>query len=155
KGITTVSNEEASAVTPFPVALYNLVPGVGMPARFGFSFFGTTIVLDAKLHSRGGYRVSIVSDPPAALVIQGNRAEFWGDPASPIHDPERFCPGQPSPFGGGPSAPEGCEYTRPENQAFLRNPTSCTAPGEGLTTTMRADSWFEPGAWVEKSTISH
>jgi uncharacterized repeat protein (TIGR01451 family) len=136
--------------------LFNMTPSPGSPATFGFEYYGSPVFLQAKLSPAGGYHVAILSSElPGGLAVQGTDVEFWGDPAAPAHDNARECP--ETQLGSSEYAPESCpeKYTRPAHQAFLRNPTACTAPGEGLTTTMRADSWFHPGVWVEKSVVSH
>jgi hypothetical protein len=156
---------EGFEVEPFrqdlPTPLFNMVPSHGSPATFGFQYFGVPVLLHAKLNPAGDYNIAIVaSELPGGLAVQGNDVEFWGSPSASSHDAERQCPealetevlatdatcvnesGEPL-------------YSRPAHQAFLRNPTACTSPGEGLTTTMRADSWFHPGVWEEKSVVSH
>jgi hypothetical protein len=137
-----------------PIAIYNLVPPAGVPARFGFNFGTVLVVMDASVRTGGGYGVTInTSDIPSALAVAGTSVTFWGVPASPAHDNERDCPGdQEEPvWQGGRS---GCPSGAPQ-RAFLRMPTSCTDPGEGLTTTMRTDSWFHPGDFKEASYTTH
>jgi hypothetical protein len=152
-------SEPVEAGIPKPV--FKMVPSPGSPATFGFEYAGSPVLLQAKLDPAGGYNLAIVaSDIPAALAVQGNDLEFWGDPASATHDTQRNCPINVN-LGIVATDPSCVNeegepfYTRPAHQAFLRNPTACTAPGEGLTTTMRADSWVHPGVWVEKSVVSH
>jgi Domain of unknown function DUF11 len=168
KGLQGGAN--TSRIGPLPV--FNLVPPPGVPAEFGFNVFGSVVVFTANVSSDGDYGITVkAQNIPEALAIVGTTVTFWGDPASPSHDADRACPGHGYPADGDPTATsEECfhmvensnkeqekvfYYTRPEQQAFLRNPTSCTAPGEGLTTTVRADSWQHPGAWVQSSSVSH
>jgi hypothetical protein len=138
--------------SPFgPVPVFNMVPPPDVPARFGMNVLGSVITLDAKVRSGGDYGVTITaSDVPEALAVAGTTVTLWGVPSDPSHDAERACPDSDPPFLGGPS----CANSAPAH-AFLRNPTSCTDPGVGLTTTARIDSWTNPGDFVSTSFISH
>jgi hypothetical protein len=135
-----------------PLPVFNLATPPGVPARFGFNVDGTVIVLDAHLRSSSDYGVSVGSnDAPEALAVVYSRVEFWGVPASPQHTPERACPGFGPPASPGqPTCPAGIPPA-----AFLRNPTSCTAAGQGIDYTIRADSWVHPGTWVSRTMTSH
>lgn len=147
-----------------PYALYNMVPPPGIPARFGFAVNGTSVVLDAKVRSNGDYGISVVSRGISeAVPVAGVTVTFWGVPADPSHDAERACPGQREIIEEGPSCPAGVSP-----QAFLRYPTSCSAPGVGLPVTLHVDSWADPGsfdgdglpdtsdpAWLSQSAQSH
>jgi uncharacterized repeat protein (TIGR01451 family) len=134
---------------PFPV--YNLVPPPDVPARFGFNVLGTVVILDAALRTGGDYGLTVkVQNIPEGLALIGTSLTFWGAPADPSHDLERSCPGEFAPSAGGPS----CATDVPR-RAFLRNPTSCTAPGVGLETVARSDSWFDPGDFKSASFVTH
>lgn len=147
-----------------PIAIYNLVPPAGAPARFGFSAFGGAIALmDVRLRSDGDYGISVnTTNIPAAIALAGVTATFWGLPGASAHDDERFCPKVAQPAGAlcpsnAPLAP------------FLRNPTACTpSANTGLETAIHADSWLQPGAftstgapdlsepsWKSASSLSH
>jgi len=134
-----------------PLPIYNLVPPPDVPARFGFNVAGTVVTLDGELRSGGDYGLSVrARDVPQGLAIAGTTLTFWGVPADPAHDPQRACPGQIAPWENGPACPAGSTP-----QAFLRNPTSCTAPGVGLPVGVQIDSWAHPGAWKAASFTSH
>jgi hypothetical protein len=134
-----------------PVPVFNMVPPPGVSARFGFSFKGIIVVLDAKLRSDGDYGLTAEGhDISQALSLQTTNVTLWDVPASPAHDSERACPGQSAPSEGGPT----CLSEAPE-VAFLRNPTSCPPNGEGLLTKLRIDSWRHPGAFVEGGFLAH
>jgi uncharacterized repeat protein (TIGR01451 family) len=140
------------AISAGPIPLYNMVPPAGVPARFGFSFVGTIVVLDAKLTSGPDYRLVVVArNISEGIAIAGTTVTFWGVPADPRHDAERGCPGEVPPYlGGFPGADsELCVdseghplYKRPPLTSFLRTPTSCSGP---LPMSVEADSWFNPG----------
>jgi len=134
-----------------PLPVYNLVPPPDVPARFGFNVAGTVVTLDGELRSGGDYGLSVrARDVPQGLAIAGTTLTFWGVPADPAHDAQRACPGQLAPSAGGPTCPAGATP-----QAFLRNPTSCTAPGVGLAVGVQVDSWAHPGVWQAASFTSH
>lgn len=123
-----------------PLPLFNMVPPTGITARFGFMALGVPVMLDAKLSSEGGYRLTVAShNISEGLPLAGFTTTFWGVPASPAHDLERACPGEGPPFAGGPHCSSGLPP-----KPFLRNPTSCEGP-EALRTTLSADSWDNPG----------
>jgi hypothetical protein len=131
------------------VAVYNLVPPPGVPAEFGLNVFGAVITLQAAVRSGGASArdrddgLTIVGAKiTQALAVTGIDVSFWGAPADPSHTPERDCPGQAQLALGGTAT---CESQAPLKW-FLRNPTSCTAPGAGLQADLYMDSWFHPGA---------
>ncbi|MBS1869466.1 MAG: hypothetical protein JSS99_07355 [Actinobacteria bacterium] len=134
-----------------PLPIFDMQPPPDVPARFGFNVAGTVVTLDGELRSGGDYGLSVrVRDIPQGLAIAGTSLTFWGVPAAHAHDRERACPGQQAPWEGGPS----CTVDGPL-KAFLRNPTSCTAPGVGLPVTVSLDSWAHPGAFVQARFVSH
>jgi uncharacterized repeat protein (TIGR01451 family) len=140
-----------TALGPLPV--YNMVPPPGVPARFGFNAAGSIVTLDARVRSSGDYGLSIdVKNVPEGLAFAGSTVTFWGVPADPSHDRERACPNSdaPSSSAGAPFCQSGAPLT-----AFLRNPTSCVPPEQGMTTHLRADSWVHPGAFVEARFVNH
>jgi len=134
-----------------PLPVFNVVPPPSVPARFGFNVAGSVVLLDGSVRSGGDYGLSVdVKDVPQGLGISGTSLTFWGIPADPSHDAERSCPGQLAPWEGGPA----CTTEAPRT-AFLRNPTSCTAPGIGLATNLRVDSWTHPGDFQTASFTTH
>lgn len=136
-----------------PLPVFNVVPPPNAPARFGFNLAGTVVVLDGTLRSGGDYGLSVNSENISeAVPVAGATFTFWGVPSDSSHDSERACPGKNVnlPSRGGPT----CQSGKPP-LAFLRNPTSCTAPGVGLVTTMRTDSWLDPGNFQSASFVSH
>jgi hypothetical protein len=148
-----------NAFEPFPstfahLPLFNMVPPPDVPARFGFNAFGTVVTLDAQLRSGSDYGLSINGlNVSEGLPIAGTSLTFWGVPSDPSHDSERACAGQAAPFDSGLGGFT-CTSGAPP-VAFLRNPTSCTAPGVGLRTTLRTDSWVNPGSFQEAHFDSH
>ena len=147
----------APAVTS-NVALYSMIPPPDVPARLAFSAGGTIVTLDAELRSGSDYGLSIHGkDAGEALPIIGANVTLWGTPSDSSHDTERSCPGElPPPDGPAATDPAcGVPYTRPDPQAFLTMPTACPLAGQGLTTTMRTSSWFNPTHFETASFESH
>jgi len=150
-----------------PIPVFNMVPPPNAPARFGFNIAGTVVTLDGGLSLSGQapgsdpggsdnnrvYRISVTaSNLSEAVPIAGSQVTLWGVPSDPSHDSERACPGTNVniPSRGGPTCPSGAPPL-----AFLRNPTSCTDPGVGLTTLLHVDSWLDPGNFQTASFVSH
>jgi hypothetical protein len=132
---------------PFAVPLFNLVPSVGEPARFGFLVYGIPVLLTTAVRTGGDYGVTVnVTNISQEAELSGSEVTFWGVPGDGRHDMSRngecllnatlhateqgvvntACP----PF----------EALRPP--PLLALPTSCTGP---LRTSMEGDSWIEPG----------
>ena len=125
-----------------PVPLFNMVPPAGAPARFGFQYGGTTVTVDARLRSESDYGIDFLSRRISEGVsLAGFESTFWGVPTDPRHDIDRACSGKTAFWQSGQNCPT--DLVQP---AFVRMPTSCTAPGEGLRWAIHTDSWFNPGA---------
>jgi uncharacterized repeat protein (TIGR01451 family) len=148
-GVTDVRGSGGVLLGPVPV--FNMTPPPGVPARFGFNVDGTIVVLDASVRSGDDYGLTVRGkNIPQGLSIVGNSFTFWGVPSDRSHDAQRACPGQKNPWATGPTCQSGAAPT-----AFFRNPTSCTTPGVGLTTTVSADSWAHPGVYKQRSFVTH
>jgi hypothetical protein len=153
--VTLETNLTFEVGASFP--LYNMQARPSVPASFGFQVTGSPIILDATLRSDGDYGITVSSrNIPEALRLWEIDATFWGVPADPSHDAQRCdyggtgflnaCDGElaqgPHPAGLPPVA-------------FLRMPTRCTQPGEGLETSVSVDTWENPGAFVTDGFTSH
>ena len=136
---------------PFFLPLYNLAPPPGVPAEFGASYNQVPVVLTASVRTGADYGINIsLQDAPQEAGLIASTATFWGVPADPSHNPLRdaYCYGGTSSgdcWSGGDSA--GVAET-----PFLTMPTACSGP---LTTTVSADSWSDPAAFVTDSYLSH
>ncbi len=133
-----------------PIPVFNMVPPPNVPARFGFNILGSVVTIDATVRTDGDYGVRATVSKVAELGIQGTVLTLWGVPSARAHDHERACPNFEDPTQSGKT----CESGAP-TKAFLRNPTSCTAPGVGLLTTLGIDSWEHPGVFAQASFRSH
>ena len=145
-GVAQVYLTKVCNMHPLPVRLFNLVPSVGEPAKFGFELFHVPIILDTSVRTGGDYGVVVsVNNISQVFPFFANQVTFWGVPQDPRHnsvrgwnclyrtiDPEfaEFWPSCVSP-------------TNPKVTPFLTLPTSCTGP-TGMRSTVEADSWETP-----------
>ena len=92
---------------------------------------------------------------PQPVDFFGSRLLLWGNPADPAHDPFRgSCLGNGLATEATVAKPESegdCASGTP-NVPFLTLPRACTGT---LATTYRADSWDNPGVFVEGFTTTH
>ncbi len=134
-GTVTVAGGAPPATSP----LYNMVPPPGASAEVGFDATGNASVY---AHVFGGVRTgsdyglfATTTDIDQKLYTDSVQVNLWGDPADPDHDAVR----------GGPVEPR---VTPP----FLTMPSACSGP---LSTTVSADSWLEPGVFIQDSFQTH
>jgi hypothetical protein len=130
------------------VPIFNLEPGFGEPARFGFyvSAGEAPVVIDTAL--TGGtpaepeYSITASStNITQTAAFLGIQLIFWGTPGDPVHDPAR---GWDCIFAArGRFHPNPCTAPEPPKHppALLTLPTSCQGP---MQTSTRIDSWLEP-----------
>jgi hypothetical protein len=126
-------------------SLYNLVPSVGEPAKFGFATLAGPVILDTSVRTGGDYGVVVsVSNILQNVAFIGSQVTFWGDPSDPRHDTARGrqCLEQAEP----PRWELACSGQK-NGQPFLGMPTSCTG---FLQAGIEADSWLEPGQFASK-----
>jgi hypothetical protein len=161
---TDLYNEIPTSWT-FPV--YNMVPPSNMPAMFGFQVAGEPITIGARVRNGGDFGVIVESSNiQTVLPLDGLTLTFWGVPGDPSHDSQRCDYGAFGLKGGesdervavcnGVVGPASEPHALSGNRIpFLRLPTSCTAPGVGLSTNVQIDSWPDPGVWAERDLFSH
>jgi hypothetical protein len=132
--------------------IYNMVSPPDVPARLGFNVLGVMVMLDASVRTGSGYAISLAGrNVGEGLPLIGTDVTLWGVPQDPTHDSQRACPGRFPPGMNGPT----CTTDAPA-RPFLRLPTSCPAdPSQGLETTVRTDSWTNPGVFSTASFFSH
>jgi hypothetical protein len=126
--------------------IVNVVPESGQSAEFALeNESGFTYLLTGHVVRTGsGYGLTVVSNEIPMTELVGAELTFWGVPADPSHDPERgvLCDYHDChSYTGGLSS--GVPLV-----PFLSLPVDCGAGPEG--TVVRADSWEEPGRFVEK-----
>jgi hypothetical protein len=138
-----VEAEEPSLYTEY-VPLFNLVPDVGEPARFGFVVGNVPVYLDTAVRTGGDYGVRVdVNNISELAGFVSSAVTFWGVPGDPRHDASRGwdCL-DPIEKITGPCTPLG----QKSPPSFLVLPTSCAAP---LRTSVEADSWEQQGLFTE------
>ena len=96
---------------------------------------GVPVQVYAKLRSGDDYGVTVITkNAPQTLSIRGVNFTFWGVPADPSHDAERFCDRRWTKKG---TKCTGCSSEAPL-RPFLTLPTSCV--GRAPTTRSRPPS---------------
>jgi hypothetical protein len=145
-GVATVTVNTTAAlfdVATFAVPLFNLVPRVGEPARFGFTIpiAEASVYIDTSVRTGSDYGITVnVNNITQAAGFIASAVTVWGVPGDPRHDRQRGW---------------GCLYESTKinvehapcespNQGvpppFLQMPTSCAGP---LSTSVEVDSWEE------------
>ena len=159
---SVVAHEPLDNVIIKTVPVFNLVPSVGEPARFGFEVLGKIpVVIDTSVRSGSDYSVvATVKDATETAGLLRSQVTLWGVPAEPSHDDAR---GWECVAGGyfqrqvGKPCPATDEL---QEQPFLTLPTSCAADptAEPVISSAEADSWAQPGrflgaeyAWMNES----
>jgi hypothetical protein len=124
-----------------PVPLFNLVPSVGEPARFGFEVAHIPVILDTSVRTGGDYGVVVsVTNISQAVQFFGSKVTFWGVPEDPRHNSVR---GWNCLFDDVFKYELPCEApVNPHPAPLLTLPTACS--GDPLQTSVQADSWEEP-----------
>ena len=158
-GVTAARLETPSQWVQSPV--FNLEPPPGVAVRLGWSTLIVRVVVDVGIKDSGEYNaIGALREVPQTITVYGGALELWGDPADPAHDRMR---GSCMPFGFGTTAPgdrieflqgpKACPVSdsHPE-RPFLTLPRSCSGPAE---TVWRAESWAEPGKWLEGGVLTH
>ena len=133
------------------VPVYNLRPSPGVAGKLGFWVANVPTTLDVKASPAHPYNiVASLSNASQAVEVLSAVTTLWGNPADPLHDPDR-----------GECAYQTVAGSCPANIAvrpFITLPRSCTGP---LITRFRAESWWSgepldpgPPAFFEESTES-
>jgi hypothetical protein len=128
-------------------AVYNLEPPPGVAARLGFWFGGVPVTIELGLNDSPPY--NIVGGPTNVsqiLELAGTELTIWGVPADPAHDPLR---GRCLRIQG--TSRSNCPVNIAE-KPFLTMPRACAGP---LLTEWAADSWQDPGVFLEGSVFTH
>jgi hypothetical protein len=100
--------------------VYNLEPGSGHAAEFGFVFASIPIVLYADVvHSARGYVVRVTT-PAWQIRLSAVSLSFFGNPAAAFQTGAKETP-------------------------FLTNPVDCAAGEEARTLQFHIDTWTTPG----------
>jgi hypothetical protein len=133
-GVEVLNLSEPNFVLVLPV--YNLEPPKGVAAQFGFGFQYRVGLIDAGVRAGEGYGLKAELRNILQLEVLRSSLVLWGVPADHSHDAER---------GECLSAEGGSCPSDAAPKPLFTMPTSC---GSGLSSTVSADSWPEPGTSV-------
>jgi hypothetical protein len=150
-GVATVTINEPSTtgVAEITVPLFNLVPRVGEPARFGFNVTmgNAPVTIDTSVRTGGDYGINVsVNNITQTAAFLASKVTVWGVPGDVRHDRQRGwgCLLESRGFTAeSPLSPCGSSagQTPPP---FLSMPTACEGP---LVTSAETDPWSQPGAF--------
>ena len=130
--------------------IYDVVPGNEETARFAFiaPTVDIPISIPVAVRTAGDYGLRFtVSDITQLTPVSSARLSWWGFPASPGHNLQRFAKGSP----GEPSGCTGLANTscissptpaNGVNNPLTDNPTTCT--GEPLATSLEVQTYQDP-----------
>jgi hypothetical protein len=158
-GVAIVDLAENFAIVPVYTAVFNMVAPVGKPAVLGFDISGVNVYIDTKIRTGSDYGLSsTLRDIPGALPTIGSTLTLWGVPGDSGHDIQR-CPSLVALESVNGDCEQGAGYSSLEphesdipRKPFLTLPTACAGP---QTVRVSADSWQEPGVFVQDSFILH
>jgi hypothetical protein len=146
-GVATVTVNTTSSifdVATFAVPLFNLVPRVGEPARFGFliPIAEVSVYIDTSVRTGSDYGITVnVNNITQTAGFISSAVTVWGVPGDPRHDGQRGwgCLYEATKLNleYGPCESPNLGVPPP----FLQMPTSCTG---ALSTSVESDSWEEP-----------
>ena len=126
-----------SCRSPRPSSIWSPAPTNPLSSASGRR--RAAIILRPSIRTGEDYGLTVkIPDSSQGLPVVGSELSFWGVPGDPGHDLAREEV-KLAPFEG-------------TVQPFLSNPTSCTGP---VLTTLRMNSWQEPGNYQEASFLSH
>jgi len=122
------------------VAVYNLTPPFGVPARLGFVVLNVPVTIDVGVKQSPPHNlVAKLSNIPQAILFYRSSLTLWGSPASPDHNSLRGeCVGDIAVPTEEPVSEGECPVKVNEH-AFLTLPRACQGP---LTTLFDAVSWL-------------
>lgn len=134
-----VTHLAETQTAPFP--LYNLEPTPGHLATLGMSFLIGSIIVQLDIRDNGsdGLNASI-TDLSTLFGLDGSSFTLWGVPADPSHDSERCT-----------FLTHECGPAKTEPKPFITAPTQCAQP---LSTTVKIDSWQNPGDFATANTTA-
>ncbi len=128
-------------------AVYNLAPPPGVASKLGFWSANVPVTIELGLNEAPPY--DIVGGPTNVsqiIEVAGAELTLWGVPADHAHDPlrGRCLKVDATSFGNCPA--------NISEKPFLTVPRACAGP---LLTEWAADSWQDPGTFVEGSAFTH
>lgn len=135
----TIDEPETLGLTTLPVPVFNLTPGEGEPARFGFLAAGTVVTLDTSVRTGSDYGVTVSTRHITELAsFLSSTVTIWGTPGDQRHDESRGW-GCLVNHHWGAEAKVPCQLPRQSSpKAFLTLPTTCRTP---FSATVEGESW--------------
>lgn len=138
--VGVVTLEGWAILLDYTSPVYEVQPPPGFPAAFGFQVLKFGVMLLPEVRSGGDYGLNVAAaNISASEMLTGATVTFWGVPASPIHNSERYD--EETQTWGTPSG----AVAKP----FLTNPSWCESGP--LTTSISIDSWNEPGHFLPEA----
>ncbi|HEY7831846.1 MAG TPA: hypothetical protein VIC06_14885 [Solirubrobacteraceae bacterium] len=140
-GVATVTIEEPFGIhlVTLPVPLFNLVPGPGEPARFGFEVEKSPVILDTSVRAGRDYGVlTSASNITQLASFISSQVTFWGVPGDPRHDQSRGWSCVANNFWGSAGAPPCVAQAQGNPPPLLTLPTSCAIP---FRAGVQGDAW--------------
>jgi hypothetical protein len=144
--------------------IVNVIPETGQSAEFAIETDHKInfLLTGHVVRTPEGYGLTVVGNGIGMTEVVGVETTFWGVPAAEVNDAERglFCEREASPTSvwqcGATNFVTGRKYGLggeksevAEEIPFLTMPTDCAAGPQ--IASLKADSWEEPGVYVEKS----
>ncbi|HEY1689918.1 MAG TPA: hypothetical protein VGF95_13780 [Solirubrobacteraceae bacterium] len=133
----TVIEGELLHFARIAVPIFNIEPGYGEPARFGFMAAGVPVTIDTALLGEEAYAVRAeVNDTSQLAQVLAASVTLWGNPGARSHDTSR---GWACVYFSHPGV-----CSRPGSlteAAFLRQPVSCESP---LVFGLEVEPWNLP-----------
>lgn len=130
-------NADVNGAQDLPV--WNMVPAQGAIASFAFQILANPVYINITLDPADYSIVATLDDVNATLPVRSASLALWGVPADPAHDALRL-----NPRGDTGVNAYGISANYPL-KPFLTLPSECGVDG---MTTMRANSWADPGTWT-------
>ena len=140
----TVFEPTVLGLVALPVPVFNLVPGQGEPARFGFEVQGAAVTLDVSVRTGSDYGISVsTSNLTQLLSFISATITLWGAPGDASHDSARgwscLVGGHWTDTGGRGLPCTASSESHPV--PFLTMPSSCSL---GFNASVEGVSWTTP-----------
>jgi hypothetical protein len=124
-GITLVRLFNEGGLNGFTEPVFNMEPGYGEPARFGFIADRLPVIIDTELQPGREYGVRASVRGAASLIpLLSADTTLWGVPADESHDGQRITAYEGI-RGGVPLTPSGKRSSSLSPVPFMVNPTRC------------------------------
>ncbi len=140
-GVATLTIDEPvfGGVQTISIPVFNLTPGEGEPARFGFEYVGSPVVIDTAVRTGRDYGATVsVSNTTEAVNFLASTVTFWGVPGESSHNESRGWGCLAGEHWSEQAELPCTPFSESRPRPFLTLPTSCAAP---FTTKVQGNSW--------------